>query len=181
MSIMAMMMLPTIAPIYRDKAIKASISRVQGALMKARSLAAINNENYYIAFTYFNDKPNIVNIYMTDPDAGANAWGAYNWDAAGRKAIMAEKPYQLDERIKFEFNIDKSMAGEECYLIVKPTGEMEVKGLNQTDAESCLPEYQPGLVKIVIGESGIADSDSSKAIMLMLVTGSFYSTDTDDL
>lgn len=173
MAIMAMMMLPTIAPLYRDRAITASVSKVQGAIMKARSLAAQHNAVYYLAFTYFNDRPNMVVIYTNDYDPTANGWSA-NWTtAADRKKMLAAPPVLLDERTKFNFSVTQEIVGEECYFKMMPNGEI-IRGGTYADLTKCVKILPSRVNQIKIYEAGGGDDAKFETINIMMLTGSMY-------
>jgi prepilin-type N-terminal cleavage/methylation domain-containing protein len=192
MAIMAMMMLPTIAPLYRDQAINASVSRVQGVIMKARSLAAMNNEIYYVAFTYYNDQVNMLRIYQNDESDDTPDWSK-----------LADKPYLIDERIKFSFEAVESTAlindadgdgnitedgdsttvdyttGEDCYFKVLPTGEM-IRGDDGTPKiDECISILPSGVNQIVIKEDAAYGDAAKRSINIMMLTGSMYKSDND--
>ncbi len=63
-AMLTLMTLPVLGPLIKGKALDGSVSRLQGAIFKARSLAARANANYYLSFNTLDANKHMMVIYQ---------------------------------------------------------------------------------------------------------------------
>jgi prepilin-type N-terminal cleavage/methylation domain-containing protein len=185
-AIMTMMTLPVVAPIYKNKALDTSVSKVQNVILKARSLAATTGKTYYVAFNTMDDSKNLMIIYSSCYYNGSTftTINPLNWDstwgtATGRKRMIADKPVFLDPQTKFdESNILPDYCGYDLYMIISPTGQVTIPSalIDETTGSTGSEQFkQPnhvddGYYKIIITDGATTDPDT-REMGIMKLTG----------
>ncbi|MHC4883974.1 MAG: pilus assembly FimT family protein [Planctomycetota bacterium] len=179
-ALLAVMTIPALAPMIKERSVESAISNVQGAVYKARSLAAKANLTYSISFNTIDTYQHMLVIYDSD--------------LSQTTGNVIDVPILLPEGAAFEtndgpyvsgkaFKISNGQCGSDAYLAISPMGETAGSGLTTAGAGIyCLTIVDRENPSVAVADKFDPTSDSStipdgfifRLFRVLKLTGELY-------
>lgn len=180
MVLLSVMLIPIVAPMFRGRAIAASVNQVQATILKAQGLAAASGAVYYVTFSNRDPLLHMVTIYDNDP---ADA------DSIVDAPLLLEKNTMLyfDEQYPPAAGNNGLTDGTDCFLRCLPDGTIRADGTSPSAANAFTGRNDwsndlgiTGIITIRISEayrSDYSDISTFRRINIVTASGQFLKSD----